>query len=235
MSTPPSPSLANTQRFLNAEKRAEQWALTVLRGATFTNCLKINGLAPTLVISTPHGKTLTIRGSDIYDRRTWKKFLASIHQGEHPYQFTDVGEHLVAQYKHWLLNEHTTRYRALATEADLLWLEHVVTLAVARHIMEQKYLAYTTQGRESFADPRTALEMGNLLMLNHLVREAARLVHHIVKEPAQAQQLIEQFYQEHEHQMQARSLLTREPFPALPPGAIPSWMAPIQKEGGTHE
>ena len=78
--------------------------------------------------------------------------------------------------------------------------------------MEQKYAAYTSQGLETFADPRTAIEMGNLLLLNHVAREIARSVHHIIKEPAQAQQLIEQFYEEHFRHMQAQSLLMHESF-----------------------
>jgi hypothetical protein len=228
-------SIADSQRLLTLEKQAEQWALTVLRGTTFTDCLKINSLAPTLEVLTPEGKTITIRGSDIYDNRTWKKFLASINRGENIYQLTDVGEHLAEQYKTWLLGEHTARYRALSTEADLAWFERVVTLAVTRHIMEQKYEAYTSRGLETFADPRVAIEMGNLLMLNHVVKETARLVHHIVKDPAQARQLIEQFYEEHYRQMQARSLVMREPLTPLPPGTPSPFTLPAQKEEEQHE
>lgn len=222
-----TPSIPDSQRLLALEKQAEQWALTILRGATFTDCLKINGIAPACEIVTPEGKTVTIRGSDVYDHRTWKKFLASINQDEDIYQLTDVKEHLAQQYKTWLLREHTARYRALATEADLEWLERVITLAVTRHIIEQKYAAYTSQGLETFADPRTAIEMGNLLLLNHVAREIARSVHHIIKEPAQAQQLIEQFYEEHFRHMQAQSLLMHESFVS---GAIAPLELTAQKE-----
>jgi hypothetical protein len=221
MSTP-STFMADAQQRLQMEQHAEQWALMVVRGTTFTDCLKLNGLAPSRQVSTSEGKTFTLRGSDIYDSRTWKKFLASTGQQESIYQFTDQGEQVAEHYKIWLLNEHTDRYQALSAEADLAWFEQVVTLAVTRHIMEQKYQAYTTQGLETFADPRVAMEMGNVLMLNHLMKEAARLVHHIVKKPEQARQLIEQFYEEHDRQMQARSLLMREPPQTLPPGATPS-------------
>jgi hypothetical protein len=222
-----TPSIPDSQRLLALEKHAEQRALTILRGATFTDCLKINGIAPTCEIATPEGKTVTIRGSDVYDHRTWKKFLASINQDENICQLTDVRENLAEQYKTWLLREHTARYRALATEADLGWLERVITLAVTRHIMEQKYVAYTSQGLETFADPRTAIEMGNLLLLNHVAREIARSIHHIIKEPAQAQQLIEQFYEEHFRYMQAQSLLMHESFVS---GAIAPLALMAQKE-----
>ena len=230
-----STTIADAEQLLTAEKRAEQWALSVLHGTTFTDNLKINGLAPMLEIMTPGEKPITIRGSDIYDKRTWKKFLTSINQTESVYQLTDIGEHLIEHYKQWLLNEHTARYRALSTEAHLTWFERVVTLAVTRHIMEQKYAAYATQGLETFADPRVAVEMGYLLMLNQVVKESARLIHHIVKEPAQAHQLIEQFYKEHARQIQARSLVQPEPTPALPPGVSASSVPFLQKEEDSHE
>jgi hypothetical protein len=216
-------SLTDALRLLALEQQAEQWALTVLRGTTFTDCLKMNGLAPTWEVVTLEGKTITIRGSDIYDSRTWKKFLAHANQGELLFQLTEVRERLAEQYKVWLLKEHTARYRVLSAEADLVWFERVVILAVTRHIMEQKYDAYVTKGQETFADPRTAIEMGKLLALNAIAKETARLVHHIVKEPAQAHHLIELFYEENYRQLQARSLPMQEahvPSAAMPPLAL---------------
>ena len=175
---------------------------------------------------------ITFRGSDVYDNRTWKKFLASINQDESICQLTEVKDHLAEQYKTWLLHAHTARYQAIVTEADLGWLERVITVAVTRHIMEEKYAAYTSRGLETFADPRTAIEMGNLLMLNHVSREIARSVHHIIKDPAQAQQLIAQFYEENFRQMQAQALLMHE---VLPPEAMVPLALPAQKEEEQHE
>lgn len=56
----PTISLSDALRLLAQEQQAEQWALTVLRGATFTDCLKLNGFAPTCEVITPEGKTITI-------------------------------------------------------------------------------------------------------------------------------------------------------------------------------
>lgn len=225
------PSFTDALRLLALEQQAEQWALTVLCGTTFTDCLKINELAPAREVITPKGKTITIRGSDIYDSRTWKKFLAHANQGEPIFQLTEVRERLAEQYKAWLLREHTERYRALSTEADLAWLERVVTLAVTRHIMEQKYDAYVTKGQETFADPRTAIEMGKLLTLSALVKETARLVHNIVKDPEQTQHLIALFYEEHYRQLQERSLLMQE---ALAPSGDKHPLA-LQDKGEQEE
>jgi hypothetical protein len=108
----PTSSIADAQRLLPLEKHAERWALSVLRGTAFTDCLTIIGLAPTLEILTPEAKTSTMRGSDNYDSRTRKKVLASINQQEHRYQRTERGEHLAGQDKAGLLHERTARYRA---------------------------------------------------------------------------------------------------------------------------
>jgi hypothetical protein len=227
-------SIADAQRLLPLEKHAERGARSVLRGTAFTDCLKIIGLAPALEILTAEGKTITMRGSDNYDSGTWKKILASINQQEHSYQQTERGEHLAGQDKARLLHEHTTRYRALSAEADLAWFERVIILAMTRHSMEQQYDASDTQGLETFADPRVARGMSNRLMLNHVVKETTRLVHHIVREPTLARQLVGQCYEEHDRQMQARSLVTREPLPALPPGAISPCAFLAQKEEERH-
>ncbi len=227
----PTPSIADMQHWLEAEQHAERRALAMLRGVTFTDCLKLNHLSPTREVLTPKGDKLMLRGSDIYQRETWHKFLAQSQQASPVTQLTVVGEGLAQQYQAWLLSAHTARYQALSTREDLAWLERVVLLAVTRRIMEEKYEQYSTQGQETFADPRVASEMGRLLLLHHLVREAARLVHHIVKDPEQAQALIAQFYQEHERQMQARALLTGGALPVPPSAATPDSSA----EPGAYE
>lgn len=227
-------SINDTQQFIALDQIAERRAITVLRGVTFIDCLKMCGLAPMLTVQTPEGKTITIRGSDVYDSRTWAKFLSNTHQAEDLYQLTEVGANLAKQYKQWLLTEYTQRYRALSTTNELTWLEQVITLAVSRHIMEQKYHVYMTKGKETFADPRTAIEIGNILTLNRMTKEASRLIHHIIKEPTQAKHLIEQFYEEHFHQMEARSLLMNARLPPSAQEMTVSFLLPTLKEE-THD
>lgn len=213
-----TPTIAECQQLLTLEKHAEQRGIAFLRGVTFKESLILNSLEPSIEVQTEKGETITIRGSDIYDKGTWHKFLKSTNQEEAIYQLTHVGETLARQYKAWLLSAHTERYRFISSEAHFAWLEKVVALAVARRIMENKYNAYIAQGLETFADPRTAIEIGNLLMLNSHLKDTARMVHHIVKDPAHAQQIIAQVSEEHYRQIQARSFPLREPLPPLPPG-----------------
>ena len=199
------------------EKQAEYRALSVLRGATFTDCLRLNEIAPTIQVVTARGKTLTVRGSDIYDHHTWHTFLvATSQEGEH-YHLSEHGEPLATSYQTWLLTQHTERYRAIASKEDLAWLGRVVLLAVTRHIMEQKYAAYTTRGLQTFADLRVAIEMGNILLLNTVMKDAARLIHHIVKKPDQMQQIMKLFFDELFGQMQQRPLLSESTISGLIP------------------
>jgi hypothetical protein len=44
------------------EQHAERAALAVVRGANFTQSLTINGIIPSLDVSTPKGKSLTFHG-----------------------------------------------------------------------------------------------------------------------------------------------------------------------------
>ncbi len=235
MLTPFSSYSNDAQHLLIQEMQAEQQALSVLRGTTFTECLKLNSLTPALEVLTSKGTTISIRGADIYDSHTWKKFLVISNQEEVLYQLTEVGERLTKQYKSWLLNEHTARYRELSTEADLAWFERVVMLAVTRHIMEYKYEVYVTQGKKTFADPRIALEMGNLLLLNRIAKESARMVHHIVKEPAQARSIIQQFYEENYRQMHNRALISGEQLPSLPAETLPASALQLNEGEEAHE
>jgi hypothetical protein len=228
-------SLLDAQQLLHAEQQAEQQALTALRGASFQDCLVIHGIAPAREASTLKGRAVTLRGSDIYDQRTWKKFLTSINQAEAVLQHTGMREGLIRHYITWLLHEHTERYRALSHEVELAWLEQVVTLAVTRRIMEQKYEAYAMQGLPAFANPQIAHAVGQVLLLNCLGKEAARLIHHIVKEPEQARLLIAQFYEENERQMQARSLLPPGSLPALQAGDDSPLALPMREEEKHHE
>lgn len=209
--------LQTTDTAFESERQAEYRALRVLRGATFTDCLRLNEIAPTIKVVTARGKTLTVHGSDIYDRQTWHKFLVATDQeGEHC-RLSEHGELLAKSYQTWLLTQHTERYQAIVSKEDLAWLGRVVLLAVTRHIMEQKYDAYTTQGLQTFADLRVAIEMGNILLLNTVMKDTARLVHHIVKKPDQMQQITKLFFDELFGQMQQRSLLSETMITALIP------------------
>jgi hypothetical protein len=150
-------------------------------------------------------------------------------------QLTDIGEKLAQLYKAWLLNEGSKRYRLLSSETHLFWFERVVCLAVVQHIMHRKFELYTLQGRATFADPWIAAEMASLLLRNELLKETARLIHHIVRDPDQARQYIEHLYELHASRVQARPLMHREPLPPLPPGITPAFAFLFDAKGLHNE
>jgi hypothetical protein len=84
--------------------------------------------------------------------------------------------------------------------------------------VEKKHEVYYCQNREVFADPWVAGEMNVLMMLNEMAKDSAKIVHHIVKNPEQAEQLIEQLYEAHYNRIQNRPQVLREVLPPLPMG-----------------
>src|SRR5258708_22812848 len=81
------------------ERHLERWALKVCRYPTFTACLKAYGIAPTMQVKTPKGKTLTVSASHIYGART--KFFATLDLEEALCHLTLVGEKFVPLFQEW--------------------------------------------------------------------------------------------------------------------------------------
>jgi hypothetical protein len=200
------------------EQHAERAALSIVRGANFTHCLTINGLAPSITVMTPTNHPLTIHGRDLFDERTWQKFLRTQDQLVKPYRLSEHVDPLVKGYRSWLLTSYTSRYQALSTQMELGWFEQVTLLVIVRKIMEDKYARLIRQQRDAFTDPWVAEEMRVLMRLNSMASEIAKSIHHIVKQKEAAQSLLEQLYKTHAAYLEHRSLHTQTPLPALPPG-----------------
>ena len=196
------------------ERYTERWALDVCRSPTFVQSLKAFHIAPTITFDTPKGKSITMSASDIYAAR--KRFLSMLESDQEACFLTLVGEKYVNLYQHWLLNEHTRRYRSMTLDTHRKWLRHVIMLVVARHLMERKYELYISQGQKAFADTWACSEMCRLQLLHSLTGELARLVHHIMDTPEQQQALIDQFHADLEIRMRGQLFTAQDPLPALP-------------------
>jgi hypothetical protein len=208
--------LTEEQRLL--EQHAERAALSIVRGANFTQCLTINGLAPSITVMTPTNQPFTLHGRDLFDERTWQKFLRTQEQLAEPRRLIKHVEPLVKGYRSWLLTSYTPRYQTLAAQTELDWFEQVTLLVIVRKIMEDKYARLISQQRDAFTDPWVAEEMSVLMRLNSMASEIAKSIHHIVKQKEAAQSLLEQLYKTHAAYLEHRSLHTQTPLPALPPG-----------------
>lgn len=217
---------------LSREQEAERKAFPLMRYIHFKKVLEEAGIPTKIVIQPQSGKEITIQESDIYDRGTWKKFLSSIHQAVEPYRLTGVGEALAIEYKRWLLTQHTSRYRAISSESHLTWLEQVVTLAVKRFIMENKFEAYLRQQADAFASAHVALVLTMIMVLHDMQKETPRVIHHIVKEPELFKALLREHFDRSEHLLEERLSPLHALFSSLPQGLIRP--ADQEAEEGEH-
>ena len=215
------------------EQDAEWKALPLMRYLHFKKVLEAAGIPTKIVIQPQSGKEITIRESDIFDRGTWKKFLSSIDQTVEPYRLAGVGEALAIEYKRWFLTQHTSRYRAISSESHLAWFGRVVTLAVQRFIMENKFEAYLRQQEDAFASAHVALILTIIMVLHDMQKETPRVIHHIVKEPALFKALLGEHFDRSEHLLTKRLSPLQALFPSLSRGLIGS--ADQGAEEGAHE
>ncbi len=210
------------------ERHAERWSLNACRSATFIQCLKKFGIAPTITVNTPKGKSIAINASDIYAAR--KRFFAGLDLEQDVYHMTAGGDKLVDLYQDWLLHEYSDRYHYVMSDAHRRWLKQVIILVVARCLMEQKYSLYIAQGHQAFADVWVCSEMCRLQLLSSLTGELARLVHHIMDDPEQQESLIDQFHGDLDMRMRGHLFTAPQPLPPLPEGVILPFALLSQRE-----
>lgn len=208
------------------ERYAERLALRAVRGANFTQSLVMNKIPVSIEVLDEHGTPFTVQASALFDERTWQKCLAQLARPLDLCRLTESAEVLIKHYRSWLLTSHTKRYRQIGTAPHLAWLEQVAGLAVMRKIMEAKYEAYLFEQRDAFADPWVEQEMMLIMLLGQVAKECAKVIHHI-KDPEQAQPLLEQLYRTHASYVQKRSPIAREDLPPLPTGMSLAWLAPL--------
>ncbi|GHO61397.1 hypothetical protein KSC_002890 [Ktedonobacter sp. SOSP1-52] len=221
----------NTEALL-LEQHAERQALSAVRGANFTQCLTLHHLAADLELVDPRGRPHLMHGKDLFDERTWTKFLASLQHPMNILSLTQSAEPLVKLYRTWLLTKYTQRYRWLSTPTQIQWFEQVTALVILRKVMEAKHHAWTYQQDEhAFADSWCAMEMRHLMTLNSMTTEIAKAIHHIVRQPEQAKEMIEHLFDIQATRLLDRPVPLRHPLPSLPPlpegVALPQAILPL--------
>jgi hypothetical protein len=207
---------SDTAHQMLLERHAERKALEVCRSATYLKCLKDYGVAPTTTVHAPKGISITVRAIDIYALRKRLFELVNLECIEYP--LSSMGEHIVDVCEQWLLHEYTGRYRLLISPVQRQWLRSVLILVVVRHIMEQKYERFTKEGGQTFVDPWVCSEMGRLTILHTLPGQLAQLVHHIQRDPEQAQRIIDEMYDKTDKRMKECLFANSDPLPPLPEG-----------------
>ena len=199
------------------ERYAERWALNICRSPTFVQGIKTLGLATTLTIHTTKGQEVVIRASDVYAAR--KRFFDTLEIEYDICRMAEIGDRLVELFLDWLMHEYSDRYRHIQSDAQQRWLKQIITITLARHLMEAKYERYIETGAQTFVDSWAGAEMVRLQLLNSLPGQLAQLAHHIVRDPEQRQILIDHFYTELDVRMREHPLGIPDPLPPLASGA----------------
>lgn len=205
---------------LRREQEAEWEALPLWYSDNFKQVLEASGIAPEVVIQHPGAKIITLKCGQISNERTWEKFLESTNQPSATRQLVGVAEQLAIQYKRWFLSGFTGRYRVIQAEEDLSWLEQVISRAVKRFIMFNKFKAYLRQQPGSFANPLVAIGMLLLMKHHELGEEAPRLIHHIVRDPDLLRALLDAYFEEHQQALRQVWPLIDNLRTSLPQGMI---------------
>lgn len=214
------------------ERHAERGALETCRSATFLTTVKHFGLEPGMTACTPKGKNITIDARDIWAAR--KKFFSRFELDQQSCRLTVSGDMLVELFYNWLLHEYSERYRCLGSEEQQRWLKSIVMLVVARHLMETKYTLYL-QGVQSFADGWVCGVLCHLQVLGRLPAELARMAHHIIDNPEQQTDLIEQFYVNTDIRMTQHQFVLPEPLPSLPKSEVLPFALLTQRQETSDE
>lgn len=217
------------------EKYAERAAISYVYGANFVECLRFLKWQENIVIYDEHGKSLTVRGSDVYNKATWEKFLSTQDAAHLDLcSLADNAAPLAGRYMEWLLTSYTSRYRSIKSEQDIRWLKQITALTVVRRIMEYKHEILLTQGRNVFADAYSAFAMRLIEIFKHILTEAAKSINHDIRIAIEKERIPEEFSQSaiqtidhlaqtsYKEVRQVLADMPNEPLPPLPPGAPPS-------------
>lgn len=170
------------------ERRAEQAAVPFVYGVSFTDCLRINGIATELEVE---GKV--IQAHRIYG--AWNTFLTAIGEvtGERVTTTTRRGKTkekpvvkqptLLTEASHfreklfdWIRSGYGEAYKAIQTDEEMTWLKQVIRFVVYQRIMENKYHQWVTSG-SGFVDEAVAHKMAEIYRFRYEMPAVARLIH----------------------------------------------------------
>jgi hypothetical protein len=170
-------SSIDLNRARKREMYAERAAVESVCGVSFTDCMKLSGVAECREVRYFDKKGVEkreiIHGRDIY--KAWLSFQTEVLADISKARLDGYADVLAAKFSQWLRTSYTPRYRRLASADDLAWLDQVTLLVAKRRIMEFKYL---NRANEAFADGYAEQLMTLAMMLRQGASEMARVAHH---------------------------------------------------------
>lgn len=195
------------------ERHAERMSVYIVRGVNFTHIQKLNDADVACEALDENGEKFSIYGKDIYNKKTWEKFLLS--QG---YSFelgwlTGNAGMLAHDYAQWLFSGgYTKRYQYLKGRAARRWLRKVARLAILLRIMDYK------RETHNFVDAWAECQMDNILMAKEFVKETNKGIGHALKHEESIGEIIESIHLKYLGLLEGRSFVPFEPLPELPEG-----------------
>jgi hypothetical protein len=171
------------------ERRAEQAALPYVYGVSFTDCLRIHGVATELLVGEK-----VIHAHRVYS--AWNAFLraSGMVSGEvvttttrtgkvkeipvvaQPTSLKGSAESLISRMLTWITTGYSEGYKAITTDEEKAWLRTVIRFVVTSRIMESKYGQWIKTG-SGFADEAVAQRMAEVYRFRSEMPEVAKLIH----------------------------------------------------------
>jgi len=223
-------SIAEYKQFLLMEQHAERKACSVILGENFTQCLKLSNYPTSIQVPNRKGDPITIQGRDIYNSKTWEKFLLEVQPEDDLRVLTGVANRLAKQYDTWLrTGGYTERYTFFNSDDAVLWLRNVTLMAVIRRIVENK------RQSSAFADDYSADAVADIFLLHEFARDLAKAVNHGIKEQERAMELITAVCEQFTALIDARKRKMADPLPPLPAGTPPPLLLPNELDGMSDE
>jgi hypothetical protein len=181
--------MKDTEQFIEQERRAEQAALPFVYGVSFTDCLRINGIATEIALEEKVTQAHRVYGawnaflraeglvtSEVVMTKTKKGKEKEVLVVKKPMSLMGEGEELMEKMYTWTTMKYGAVYKAIKKDEEKEWLRTIIRFVVTSRIMENKYHQWITLG-QGFADESVAQKMAEVYRFRYEMPSVARLIH----------------------------------------------------------
>jgi hypothetical protein len=184
--------------FHKKEAQAERDAVPFVCGYSFSDCLRINGIKPDIMVRVKDRKgDITIEKIEAYTvYGSWEKYLKETEQvtgktttkilksGKEKTELevvtpiiliNNVETHIEKMYT-WLTTQYTDRYKSITKDEDQDWLKTIIRVTVLRRIMKNKFYSQRDTGN-GFMDITVYESIKWIFNVDEAKEEIAKLSH----------------------------------------------------------
>ncbi len=208
------------------ERHAERAAVRAVRGISFTHCLKLNNIDPAYTATDETGEKIVIQGRDVYNKKTWEKYLAQRTTPLEMGWLTGNAGITAIDYARWLRTGYTKRYQSIRSFTGREWLKKSARVTVLLRMAEHK------RETHNFIDDVAERDMDNVHMAKEFSRETNEAINHAMKHNEDAEGLMEKIYLKYLSLLEKREPIPYESLPELPAGIDPLAMPEDEEDEG---